>query len=73
MELGFTKDRLLGYRIRPVVIRAHSRDWPWLYRPEFVDPAGEGRVILDRIWNAHGSVAGEVLKWQLASQQTLSG
>ena len=52
MELGFTKDRLLGYRIRPVVIRAHSRDWPWLYRPEFVDPAGEGRAILDRIWNA---------------------
>ncbi len=52
MELGFTKDRLLGYRVRPVVIRAHSRDLPWLYRPEFVDPAGEGRPIMDRIWNA---------------------
>lgn len=52
MELGFTKDRLLGYRIRPVVIRAHSSDLPWLYRPEFVDPATEGRPIMDRIWDA---------------------
>ena len=52
MELGFTKDRLLGYRIRPVVIRAHSSQLPWLYRPEFVDPAGEGRPIMDRIWMA---------------------
>ena len=52
MELGFTKDRLLGYRIRPVVIRAHSSQLPWLYRPEFVDPAGEGRPIMDRIWRA---------------------
>jgi poly-gamma-glutamate synthesis protein (capsule biosynthesis protein) len=52
MELGFTQDRLLGYRIRPVVIRAHSNQLPWLYRPEFVDPAGEGRPIMDRIWNA---------------------
>lgn len=52
MELGFSKDRLLGYRVRPVVVRAHSRELPWLYRPEFVDPAGEGRPIMDRIWNA---------------------
>ena len=52
MELGFTRDRLLGYRIRPVVIRAHSSELPWLYRPEFVDPATEGRPIMDRIWNA---------------------
>ncbi len=52
MELGFTKDRLLGYRIRPVVIRAHSSQLPWLYRPEFVDPAGEGRPIMDRISTA---------------------
>ena len=52
MELGFTADRLLGYRIRPVVIRSHSRDLPWIYRPEFVDPAAEGRPIMDRIWNA---------------------
>ena len=52
MELGFTRERLLGYRIRPVVIRAHSSQLPWRYRPEFVDPAGEGRAILDRIWQA---------------------
>lgn len=52
MELGFSKDRLLGYRVRPVVIRAHSRELPWRYRPEFVDPAGEGRPSMDRIWNA---------------------
>ena len=52
MELGFTRDRLLGYRIRPVVIRAHSAQLPWFYRPEFVDPAGEGRPIMNRIWNA---------------------
>ena len=52
MELGFSRDRLLGYRVRPVVIRAHSSQLPWLYRPEFVDPAAEGRPIMDRIWNA---------------------
>lgn len=52
MELGFTQDRLLGYRIRPVVIRGHSPKLPWIYRPEFVDPAGVGRPILDRIWSA---------------------
>ncbi len=52
IELGFTSERLIGYRIRPVVIRAHSSELPWAYRPEFVDPAGEGRPILNRIWNA---------------------
>lgn len=52
MELGFTRNQLLGYRIRPVVIRAHSSNLPWLYRPEFVDPATEGRPIMNRIWNA---------------------
>jgi len=52
MELGFTQDRLLGYRVRPVVIRAHSSQLPWLYRPEFVDPAAEGRPVMERIWNA---------------------
>ena len=52
MELGFTRDRLIGYRIRPVVIRPHSRALPWLYRPDFVDPAGEGRPILNRIWRS---------------------
>lgn len=52
MELGFTADRLLGYRIRPVIIRAHSNQLPWRYRPDFVNPAGEGLPILTRIWNA---------------------
>ena len=52
MELGFTADRLIGYRIRPVVIRAHSSELPWRYRPDFVDPAGEGLQILTRIWRA---------------------
>ena len=52
IELGFTTERLLGYRIRPVVIRAHSSRLPWIYRPEFVDPATEGRPIPDRVWRA---------------------
>jgi poly-gamma-glutamate capsule biosynthesis protein CapA/YwtB (metallophosphatase superfamily) len=58
MELGFTADRLLGYRIRPVVIYGLSELTvgryrnQGLYRPEFVDPATEGRPILDRIWDA---------------------
>ena len=52
MELGFTNERLLGYRVRPVIIRAHSRELPWRYRPEFVDPAGAGRPIMERIWAA---------------------
>ena len=52
IELGFTADRLIGYRIRPLVIRAHNSVLRWPYRPEFVDPAGEGRPILDRVWEA---------------------
>ena len=52
IELGFTAERLLGYRIRPVVIRGDEGDYHWIYRPEFVDPAGEGRPILERIWEA---------------------
>ncbi len=52
MELGFTRQRLIGYRIRPVEIRAHSAQLPWRYRPEFVDPAGAGRPILEQIWRA---------------------
>ena len=52
MELGFTADRLIGYRIRPIAIRAHSSQLPWRYRPDFVHPAAEGRPILTRIWNA---------------------
>ena len=52
IELGFTAERLLGYRIRPVVVRGDEGELDWIYRPEFVDPAGEGRPILDRIWDA---------------------
>ena len=52
IELGFTAERLIGYRIRPVVIRGDGGEVHWIYRPEFVDPAGEGRAVLDRIWDA---------------------
>ena len=52
IELGFTAERLLGYRIRPVEIRGDGGDYHWIYRPEFVDPANEGRAVLDRIWEA---------------------
>jgi hypothetical protein len=52
MELGFTSDRLRGYRIRPVVIYGIPELHRGPYRPEFVDPATEGHTILDRIWNA---------------------
>ncbi len=46
LEAGFTAQGLIGYRVRPVVIR-HN------YQPEAVDPAGpEGRQILDRLWDA---------------------
>ena len=51
-ELGFTQERLIGYRIRPIVIRGDGGEVRWIYRPEFVDPAGEGRPILDRVWRA---------------------
>lgn len=45
LEAGFDRDRLLGYRLRPIVIRD-------LHRPEPVDSAGEGAPILRRIWDA---------------------
>ena len=51
-ELGFTQERLIGYRIRPIVIRGDGGEVHWIYRPEFVDPATEGRPILDRVWQA---------------------
>ena len=47
-----TQERLISYRIRPIVIRGDGGDVHWIYRPEFVDPAGEGRAILDRVWQA---------------------
>ncbi len=52
IELGFVAERLVGYRIRPVVIRAHDAVLRWPYRPELVDPAAEGRPVLDRVWEA---------------------
>ncbi len=45
LEVGLTRDRVLGFRLRPTVIRD-------LHRPEFVDPAGEGAPILARVWAA---------------------
>ena len=38
MELGFTSERLIGYRIRPVVIRAHSSATPLELSPRFRRP-----------------------------------
>ena len=52
LELGFTAEQLIGYRIRPVVIRGDGGGHRWIYRPEFVDPSGEGRPILERVWEA---------------------
>jgi poly-gamma-glutamate capsule biosynthesis protein CapA/YwtB (metallophosphatase superfamily) len=46
VETGFSRDRLLGVRLRPVMIRDS-------HRPEFVSPASpEGRAILDQVWGA---------------------
>ena len=46
LEVGFSEDRILGYRVSPVVIRLD-------YQPELVDPRGaEGQQILARLWRA---------------------
>ncbi|GMU39542.1 MAG: hypothetical protein AMXMBFR23_04080 [Chloroflexota bacterium] len=46
VEAGFTADRMLGIRYRPVMIRER-------HRPEPVSPASaEGRAILDQLWAA---------------------
>ena len=52
LEAGFARDRLLGFRLRPVVIRGTADVRRGLYRPELVDPAGEGAPILQRVWDA---------------------
>ena len=52
VEAGFTRNRLLGFRLRPVVIRGTTEVRRGLYRPELVDPAGEGAPILQRVWDA---------------------
>ncbi len=46
VEAGFTADRMLGIRYRPVMIRER-------HRPEPVSPASaDGRAILDQMWSA---------------------
>ncbi len=52
IEVGFTADRVIGFRLRPVVIRGTSDVNRRLYRPEFVDPAVEGAPIMERVWQA---------------------
>ncbi|MCA9848292.1 MAG: CapA family protein, partial [Dehalococcoidia bacterium] len=52
LEVGFTRDRILGVRIRPTAVRQQ-------YAVELLDPAGaEGSSILQRIWDASDVVAG---------------
>ena len=46
LEVGFSRERLIGYRVRPVVVR---RD----FQPELVSPRGtEGAQTLERLWRA---------------------
>lgn len=52
LEASFAGGELIGYRLRPVVIRGTGELNRGLFRPEFVDPAGEGAPILDRVWDA---------------------
>lgn len=52
LEASFTSDGMIGYRIRPVVLRGLEEDVRPLYRPELVDPAGEGLPVLQRMWDA---------------------
>lgn len=50
LEVGFTRERVLGMRLRPIAIRER-------HRPEFVDPALEGRTTLRRLWDASDLLA----------------
>jgi len=52
LEVSFLEARIVGYRLRPIVLRELEGAPAGLYRPEPVDPAGEGRPILERIWSA---------------------
>ncbi len=52
LEVGFADGELIGYRLRPIVIRGIPELDRGLFRPQFVDPAGEGAAILDRVWEA---------------------
>ncbi|MEZ4553607.1 MAG: CapA family protein [Dehalococcoidia bacterium] len=51
LEAGFTRDRLIGVRLRPHMIRDR-------YRPTLLDPATEGASILDRVWVATDGLLG---------------
>ena len=52
LEVGFNADRPFGFRLRPLVIRGDVEHRRGLYRPEFIDPAGAGAPILQRVWEA---------------------
>ena len=52
LEVGVTRDRLLGFRLRPIVIRGDPAARRGLYRPDLVDPAREGAPIMRRVWDA---------------------
>jgi len=52
LEAGFTRDRLLGVRLRPTAIRGQ-------YAVDLLDPTeGEGAAILQRMWDATDSLEG---------------
>ena len=57
LEASFVDGRLIGYRLRPAVLRGLPGAPAGLYRPELVDPASEGRPILGRIWEATDALA----------------
>jgi poly-gamma-glutamate synthesis protein (capsule biosynthesis protein) len=52
LEAGFANGELIGYRLRPIVIRGNPLLTRGLFRPQFVDPANEGAPILARVWDA---------------------
>ncbi|MGE0135811.1 MAG: CapA family protein [Dehalococcoidia bacterium] len=51
LEAGFTRDRLIGVRLRPHMIRDR-------YRPTLLDPATEGAPVLSRVWAATDALLG---------------
>lgn len=51
LEVGFTRDRILGVRLRPTAIRQQ-------HLAELLDPTeGEGAAILNRLWAATDALA----------------
>ncbi|MCK9494437.1 MAG: CapA family protein [Dehalococcoidia bacterium] len=53
LEVGFTRDRILGIRLLPTAIRQQ-------YAVELLDPTqGEGLAILERIWDASDVLAAQ--------------